>query len=41
MKNEWKNIAGMLFLPIGIIALIGLLIALDIKAIYKMTGEKR
>lgn len=41
MKNEWKNILGILILPFGIIALIVLLIALDIKALYKMIGEKR
>lgn len=41
MNNNWKNILGILILPFSIIALIGLLIALDIKAIYKMTGEKR
>ena len=36
MNNEWKNILGMLVLPFGIIALIVLLVALDIKAIGEM-----
>lgn len=36
MNNDWKNILGILILPFGIIALIVLLIALDIKAIGEM-----
>ena len=36
MNNNWKNILGILILPFGIIGLIVLLVALDIKAIGEM-----